>query len=293
MSAYSQKSRNITRTYILIFLFVTLVSAIFYLIGIVQNNLFWPILGLIVSVGQSLIAYFFGDKIALATNGAKKTTYEEAPKIFETVQNLSKIAGIPTPKIYISPDPSANAFACGRDPKNASICINQGLLNLLNQNELEGVIAHEISQIKNRDILVMTIIMVLASVVSFITDIGFRIMFFGGNNRDDNNKNPAVLIIYFVTILLAPLLAILIQMSVSREREFLADATAVTLTRYPDGLINALQKLYNNPTPTQHYSTSMNHFFIAPPKRNFGEKVAGLFSTHPPINERILALKKM
>lgn len=293
MSAYSQRYNNIRQTWLLIFVFVGLISGIFYVVGLYQGSFIWPVLGLLISLGQAFIAYFFGDKIALAASGAREVKYEEAPKIHEIVQNLSKIADIPIPKIHISPDKSANAFACGRDPNNASICLNQGILDILNKNELEGVIAHELSHIKNRDILVMTVTMVLASVASFVADIGFRVLLWGGNKKDRENQSPVILILYILTIVLAPIVAGLIQMAVSRQREFLADATAVTFTRYPEGLINALQKLYNNPTPSEHYATSMNHFYISPPKKTFGEKVSGLFSTHPKIEERVEALRKM
>jgi heat shock protein HtpX len=293
MSAYSQQSNNVQKTWILIFVFIGLVSGMFYVIGWYQGSWLWPVLGLIISLSQALIAYFAGDKIALAANGAREVEYKEAPKIFEIVQNLSKIAGIPTPKIYISPDPSANAFACGRDPNHASICLNQGILDLLDKNELEGVIAHELSHVKNRDILIMTVTMVLSSVVSFVADIGFRIMFWGGDRKNKENQNPILLILYIATIILAPIVAALIQFAVSRQREFLADATGVTLTRYPEGLISALEKLYQSPTPSTHYSTATSHFFIAPPKKSFGQKASSLFSTHPSIEDRVQALKNM
>jgi heat shock protein HtpX len=292
MSVYTQRNRNITKTWILIFLFISLISTMFYVVGLYYGTPYFAVFGLILSIGQALIGYFFGDKIALAQAGAQKIKYEDSPEIYEMIQNLSKIAGIPIPKIHISPDPSANAFACGRNPKNASICLNQGILNLLNKNELEGVIAHELSHIKNRDILVMTMTMVLASIASFIADIGFRMSFFGNRDKRENNS-PIVMILYILTLLLAPILATLIQFAVSRQREYLADATAVTFTRYPNGLKSALLKLYNNPTPSEHYATSMNHFFIAPPKKSFGEKVQSLFSTHPNIQDRIKALEGM
>ncbi|MEI6728923.1 MAG: M48 family metallopeptidase [bacterium] len=293
MSAYSQQSNNVQKTWILIFVFIGLVSGMFYVIGRYQGSWLWPVLGLVISLSQALIAYFAGDKIALAANGAKEVEYNDAPKIFEIVQNLSKIAGIPTPKIYISPDQSANAFACGRDPEHASICLNQGILDLLDKNELEGVIAHELSHIKNRDILVMTVTMVLSSVVSFVADIGFRIMFWGGDRKNKENQNPILLVLYIATIILAPIVSALIQFAISRQREFLADATGVTLTRYPEGLISALEKLYQSPVPSSHYSTATDHFFIAPPKKSFGQKTANLFSTHPSIEDRVQALKNM
>jgi len=294
MSAYSQQSNNVRQTWILIFIFVGFISGAFYIIGLYQGSMIWPIIGLFLSLGQALIGYYFGDKIALSFAGAVEVTYDQAPKIYELVQNLSKIAGIPMPKIHISPDKSANAFACGRDPEHASICLNQGILDLLNKAELEGVIAHELSHIKNRDILVMTVVMVLASVASFIADIGFRMLFWGGGrDRDSDSKSPVIVILYIVTIILAPLIAAVIQMAVSRKREYLADATSVTMTRYPEGLISALTKLYNSPVPAANYSTSMNHFFIAPPKKSFNQKVSGLFNTHPNIEDRVKALKQM
>ncbi len=292
-SAYSQQGSNIRRTWILLFLFVGLISATFYIFGLANGSPVWAFIGLFISLSQAGVAYFVGDKIALATARAKKVSYEEAPQIHEMVTNLSKIAGIPAPKVFISPDKSANAFACGRNPNNAKICLNQGILDILSKPELEGVIAHELAHIKNRDILIMTVTMVLASLASFLADMGFRLMIFGGNNRDRNNRSPVLMILYIATIILAPIVAAMIQMAISRKREFLADATAVVFTRYPEGLKGALTKLYNNPTPSSNYSTAMSHFYIAPPKKEFGEKVAGLFSTHPPIEQRIAALQKM
>ena len=294
MSAYSYQSSNTRKTWILIFLFIGLVSAVFYIIGAVYNSPILAIIGFLVSLIQAAVAYYSGDKIALTFAGAQLVNEQQAPQLHHMVENLSKIAGIPKPKIYISPDPSANAFACGRDPEHASICFNKGILDLLDKNELEGVAAHELAHVKNRDILVSTVTMVLASVISFIADVGFRMIWWGGNNKDDDNlKSPVVLVIYIVTLILAPIVATLIQLAVSRSRESLADATAVVFTRYPEGLMNALTKLYQSPVPTNHYSTAMNHFYISPPKKSFGEKMSGLFSTHPPLKERIEALRKL
>ena len=296
MSAYSQQRSNINKTWILIFLFISGVSALCYLLAYVNDAPWLIIVGLFVSIGQAVVGYFFGDKIALNAAGGREISETDAPKIHEMVYNLSKIAGIPKPKIYISNDPSPNAFAAGRDPEHASMCLNKGLLDILNKAELEGVIAHELSHIKNRDILVMTMTMVLASLVSFIADIGFRMFFWGGAGRDRNNnreRSPLILILYVVVIMLAPVVAALIQMAVSRQREYLADASAVTMTRYPEGLISALQKLYNNPVASKHYSTSTNHFYISPPKQEFGKLSANVFSTHPSIEDRVEALRRM
>jgi heat shock protein HtpX len=291
MSAYSQQNSNIRNTWILIFLFVSGISALCYLMGVVTDQPWIAVVGFIISIGQALVGYFAGDKIALSTVRAEEITEQQAPQIHELVYNLAKISGIPKPKIYISPDRSANAFATGRNPQNASICLNQGILDLLSKPELEGVIAHELSHVKNRDTLIMTVTMVLASVASFIADIGFRVFLFGRNDRD--NQSPILLIAYIIAIISAPILATLIQLAISRQREYLADASAVTMTRYPNGLIGALSKLYESPVPADNYATSMNHFYISPSKKEFGEQVAGLFSTHPPLEDRIEALKKM
>jgi heat shock protein HtpX len=293
-SVYTQQSNNIQKTWLLMTLFVGLVSGLCYGLAYTTGNSSIAVLGFVISLVQCGVAYFAGDKMALASAGARQIEYQENPPIFEMVQNLTKIADIPMPKIHISDDPSPNAFACGRNPQNASICINQGLLSLLNKNELEGVIAHELSHIKNRDILVMTVTMVLSSVIGFIADMGIRSLGWGKNRDEEGNSiNPIILVGYAVVLMLAPILATVISMSVSREREFLADATAVTLTRYPKGLVDALLKLDSDPTPSEHYSTSTNHFYISEPKRNWGEKMQSWFSTHPQIEERVEALNKM
>jgi heat shock protein HtpX len=290
-SAYSQSAANVNKTWVLIILFTALTTGVCYAAGLAFNSPWLAGVGVAFALGQSAIGYWFGDKIALSSAGAVRATSEDSPQLFEMVQNLSKIAGIPTPAIYISPDSSANAFACGRDPEHASICFNQGILELLDRNEIEGVTAHELSHVKNRDTLVMTVVAVLASVLAFIADIGGRVAIFGGNR--DNKSGPAGMIFFIVLMVFAPFAALLIQMAVSRSREFLADATAVTLTRYPTGLITALEKLYQSPVPSSHYSTATNHFFIAPPKQSFGQKISNIMSTHPTIEQRVNALKQM
>jgi heat shock protein HtpX len=296
-SAYSQQSSNIQKTWILITLFVGLVSGLFYGYGYVSGNYGITIIGVMFSVGQCLVSYFAGEKLALMSAGAKQIEYQDNPQIFEMVTNISKIAGIPVPKIHISPDPSPNAFACGRDPDHASMCLNQGIIDLLNKQELEGVIAHELSHIKNRDILIMTTTMVLSSIISFIADFGLRAMMWGGGRRDDNEGgnggNVIVMVLYVIAMMLAPVLSALITMSVSREREFLADATAIVFTRYPKGLADALLKLEGDPTPSEHFSTATSHMYISEPKQGWGEKAMNLFSTHPKISERVEALMKM
>jgi heat shock protein HtpX len=292
-SVYTIQSNNRTKTFVIITLFILLTTLVGYTAALYFNNYSFALIAFAISLIQSGIAYFFGDKVALASAGAQEISPEKAPQIHTLVENLCKIADIPKPKIYISPDPSANAFACGRDPKNASICLNQGILDLLDKNELEGVIAHELSHIKNRDTLVMTITMVLASVISFIVDNIFRFSFlgFGGNNDRESNRSPWVYILYIVMIVAAPLLAIIMQLAISRSREYLADATAVTFTRYPDGLISALEKLYSQKIPSTYRSTAMSSLYISPPKQSGGKILNNLFSTHPTIEERVSKLR--
>jgi heat shock protein HtpX len=294
-SAYSQQSQNTTKTWILIFLFVSIVSGFFYAFAISTNNPGIAYIGLLISIGQSFVAYFWGGNLAIASSGGVEVGENEQFQLQNIVENLARTAGIPKPKLFVSPDPSANAFACGRNPANANICVNQGLLDILDKNEIEGVIAHEMSHIKNRDILIMTVTMVLSSVISFLADYSMRAVMWGRDNSDsdDNPQSPLVIVFFVAAIVIAPILSLVIQMAVSRSREFMADATAVTLTRYPQGLISALSKLHNSPVPTEHPSTAMSHFYIAPPKTNWGQKTMELFSTHPPLEARIQALESM
>lgn len=292
-SVYTLQNNNRTKTAVIIIIFIALTTIVGYAASYYFDNYLIAVMAFGLSLIQSGAAYFFGDKIALATANAEEITVEDFPKIHEMIDNLSKIADIPKPKVYFSPDPSANAFACGRDPKHSSICLNQGILDLLNKNELEGVIAHELSHIKNRDTLVMTITMVLASVISLIVDNIFRFSFFGFGSKDDRdtNKSPWVYALYIIILIAAPVLAIMLQLAVSRSREYLADATAVTFTRYPEGLISALEKLYGQKTKTNVNSTAMSSLYIAPPLQNHNQFFENIFSTHPSISERVSKLR--
>jgi heat shock protein HtpX len=278
--------------------FILLTTVVGYTASLYFQNYAIAVFALILSLFQSGAAYFFGDKIALMSVEAQEVTAEEFPQIHVLVENLSKIAGIEKPKIYISPDQSANAFACGRGPGHASICLNQGILDILNKQELEGVVAHELSHIKNYDTLVMTITMVLASVISFIVDNIFRFSFFGFGSQDERNHDqpPWIYVLYIFVIIAAPILALTLQLAVSRSREYLADATAVTFTRYPDGLISALEKLYSQSTPSSSHSTAMSSLYISPPNNNSGKNskpnfLQNMFSTHPSVQERVAKLR--
>lgn len=247
---------------------------------------------LIMNVGS----YWFSDKIVLRMTGAKPVTLEENRELYNIVENLAITAGLPLPKIYVMQDPAPNAFATGRDPDHAVVAVTTGLLGMLEKNELEGVIAHELSHIGNRDMLVMTVAVVLAGFVAILADIMLRSMMFGGGS--DRNKSPVFLIIAIVGIILAPIAAQLIKMAVSRKREYLADASGALLTRYPEGLASALEKISSYGRPMKKTSHATAHLFISDPyagegKRNIGSKIGGLFQTHPPVSERIKILRGM
>jgi heat shock protein HtpX len=293
ISAYSVQRKNIAKTALLISVFFVLMIAVFYTLGLVFRSSIFIWIGIALAVGQSLIGYFAGDKIALASVGAKEVSESESPQLHEMISNLARTAGIPKPKIYISPDQSPNAFATGRDPKHAHICFNQGILDILDRSELEGVAAHELAHVKNRDILVMTMVSVMAAIIGTIIDLSTRFAFFGGASDENGNSSPFSIVFLIALALLVPLLSVLIQMGVSRSREYLADSSGAVLTRYPEGLARALLKLENSPVPSATQNTAMNHFYIVEPKANWGKKVKTLFSTHPPIEDRVEALRKM
>lgn len=252
-------------------------------------------IAVIFALGMNITAYWFSDKVALASAGAKPADEAQYRELHRIVENLAITAGLPKPRIYIIEDPAPNAFAAGRDPKHSVVAVTTGLLSMMEKSELEGVLAHELSHIGNRDILVMTVAVVLVGVISTIANIGLRMSYFGGNGDRDRNGNPLVAIGFILAIILAPLAAQLIQLAVSRRREFLADASGALLTRYPEGLASALQKIGGYAAPMRRASTTTAHLFISNPfgAHPAGAWVAKLFSTHPPIPERVAALEGM
>jgi len=249
-----------------------------------------------ISLAMNATSFWFSDKIAISAAGAKeadKTTYRDLHNI---VENLSITAGLPKPKVYVINDPAPNAFATGRNPKNAAVAVTTGLMQTLEKAELEGVIAHELSHIGNRDILVMSVAIVLVGFIAILSDMMWRISLFGGGNNGDSNKNvhPAFMIAAVVLIIIGPIVAQLMQMAVSRKREFLADASGALLTRYPEGLASALQKISSYEHPMKRASSATAHMFISNPfgsKGKQGKMIRKLFSTHPPMEERVAALR--
>lgn len=244
------------------------------------------------SIGMNITAFWFSDRIALSSVGAHEADPVKYLELHRIVENLSITAGLPKPRVYIIEDPAPNAFAAGRDPKHSVVAVTTGLLARLDRSELEGVVAHELSHIGNRDILVMTVAVVLAGFISIAADFFLRMSFHGGS-RD--NKNPILVIAAIAAVIIAPLAAQLIQLAVSRKREFLADASGALLTRYPDGLASALKKISSYEAPMERASHATAHLFISNPfgAHEAGKFIAKIFSTHPPVEERIAALSGM
>ncbi len=243
----------------------------------------------IFSVGMNVVSYWYSDKIALKMNHAREIKEEDNRELWHIVENLAITAGLPMPRLCIIEDPAPNAFATGRDKNHAVVAVTTGLLQILNKTELEGVIAHELSHVGNRDILLSTVVVVLVGFISIIADMFLRSSLFGfGRDRDNDKGGGIMLLIGIVISILAPIFAMLIQLAISRKREFLADASGALLTRYPEGLASALQKISQYGRPMAFANKATAHLFISNPFA--GKKVSALFSTHPPVEARVKAL---
>jgi heat shock protein HtpX len=293
---YKQIDSNKRRTIILIFLFLIFIIALGYVFSLAFNSYFYLVLAVLVSLVQAFVSYYYSDSIALAISKAREASRKEPfLELHRLVENLCITAGLPKPKIYLIHDSAPNAFATGRDPKHASIAVTSGLLEKLNKNELEGVIAHELSHVGNYDIRLMTIVVVLVGVIALLSDWFMRWSFWGGGRKSDNDNNSQIgailMIVAIVLAILAPLFATLIQLAISRKREYLADATGALLTRYPEGLASALEKISADQEPLEVANRATAHLYIASPLK--GKNVSGLFSTHPPIQDRIKKLRGM
>jgi heat shock protein HtpX len=285
---YEQISRNKRRTVFLLFTFILLLWGLAYLISQATGRPGLLFVVGIFSIMYSIFSYFAGAKIALAVNGAKEITKQDDPRLWRTVENLAITDGLPMPKVYIMNDPAPNAFATGRKPEAAAVCATTGLLQIMNDTELEGVIAHELGHIKNYDMRVNTIAFALVGIISMLADMFWHISLFGGNDDD----SPAWLrILAIVAIILAPFAATLLQLAISRRREYLADATGALTTRYPDGLASALEKIEHAGSATRRQNTATAHMFFANPLKK--GSFLSLFSTHPPIKSRIKTLHEM
>jgi heat shock protein HtpX len=297
MTVYNQISENKTKTFVIMFFFVLIFSSFFFLLGKYFDSPWgYFFLGFFISLASSVGSYFYGDKLVLMTTGAQPADKKKYFNFYTVAQNLSIAAGLPMPNLYVINDSSPNAFATGRDPKHAVVCATTGLLDLMDRTELEGVIAHELSHVKNFDILLASIVAVLVGTLALISDWVLRSMFWrrGSDDDDRSNRSPIFFILFLVALILTPIIATIIQLAISRKREYLADASAVLLTRYPEGLARALQKLKENSQPLHKATSSTAHLFIDNPfKKKNSSWFTGLFSTHPPIEERIRILKNI
>lgn len=289
---YTQIASNKRRSIFLLLGFIVFVGGLDYLIAnlLHQPSAFIPIL--IVAIGYAGVSYFFSAKIALSMSGAKEIAKADAPELYRLVENLSIAGGLPMPKVYIIDDAAPNAFATGRDPEHAVVAVTSGILERLNKTELEGVLAHELSHVGNFDIRFMALVVALVAVVSLISDLLLRLSFWGGGDDEEGgNSNTILIVLSIVGAILAPLVAAMIQFAVSRQREYLADSTGALLTRYPEGLASALEKIASADTPMRHANSATAPLYISNPLK--GRSFAGLFDTHPPIEERIRRLREM
>lgn len=293
MNLYAQRASNVRRTWALIVGFVIVVVGIGYAISWYYEDPSILVIASVVAIATNFYAYWASDRLVLSLNHARPVSREEFFDFYTVAENMAITAGLPMPKLYVIDDPAPNAFATGRNEKHAVVCATTGLLSMLSRTELEGVIAHEMSHIKNRDILLMTVAVVLAGFVALAANIFLRMSFWGGGDRDRDNGNAIFAVLAIVAVILAPIAAKLIELAISRRREYLADESGALLTRYPEGLASALQKIGNYQAPMRSANLATAHLFIGDP---FGKAGGGagwverLFSTHPPIGERIKRL---
>lgn len=291
---YTHQGANIRKTWYLMIGFFMMVIALSYACAFYLNSPAILYIGVGLALAMNVGSYWFSDKLVLRMTNAQPVSKAEAPELYTIVENLAITAGLPMPKVYIVEDPAPNAFATGRNPEHAVVAATTGLLNILDRNELEGVMAHEMAHIGNRDMLVMTVAVVLAGFVAIVADMFSRALMFDGNRE---NRHPIFLVLGIVGIILAPLAAQLMQMAISRKREYLADATGALLTRYPEGLASALEKISGSHRPMKSASHATAHLFISDPfgggKPGLWQRVGSLFQTHPPAADRVARLRSM
>jgi len=305
ISMFDQIAKNRRNTVILIGVMSLIFVAIGYSTGFIffRNPYAGLVIGGVIAVVMGLFSYFRGDSLILTVSGAKQIQKKDHPQLFNVVEELSIAGGVPLPKIYIMQDEALNAFATGRDPENASVAITTGLLAKLNRDELQGVMAHELAHVMNRDIMYSMMVGVMAGAIVMLADFALRYMFwFGGGSRgssDNNNNNQIMMIVGLVVTILAPILATLVQLAVSRQREYLADATAVKLTRNPDGIASALEKLSKDTTQDMRAANrATQHLYIVNPfkkerVKSLKKKAKSTWSTHPALDDRISKIRSL
>ena len=297
---FDQITSNKRKTWILLLVFFLLLALVGYAVGylFMLSGLGGMIIALIIGLIYALTMIFQSTEIVMSTNGAREVDEQTAPDLYHVVEDMAMVAQIPMPRVFIIEDSSLNAFATGSNPQNAAVAATSGLLAIMNREELEAVMGHEVSHIRNYDIRISTIAVALASAITMLSSMAGRMMWWGGagrrrsdNDRDGNGLEIIMLVISLLAIVLAPLAATLVQLAISRQREFLADASSVELTRNPQGMINALRKLDNSEPMHHHVDDASSALYINDPKKGGG--LQKLFYTHPPISERIERLKQM
>ena len=297
-SIYKNADSNVRKTWFLLTGFLVFIILIGWLFSYLLDSSAILYFAVVLSIAMSFGSYWWSDKIVLGMYKAKPIEKKDNPELYRIVENLCITAGLPVPKIYVLPESQPNAFATGRDAKHAVVAVTQGLLNRLDKSELQGVVAHELSHIGNKDMLLMTVVAILAGVIAMLANMFMRISFFGGGRRSDDNKGNAgviLIILGIVAAVLAPIAASLVQLAISRKREFLADADGALLTRYPEGLASALEKISSDPTPMKIKNDATSSLFIDSPYKGKQKThwFTKMFMTHPPIEERIKALRGM
>lgn len=293
---YSTQSSNIWKTWLLMSMFFVIIIFLGWFLSYYYNSPDILFIAVIFSFGMNFMSYWFSDKIVLSISGAKEASKKEFYDLYTSVENLAITSGLPMPKVYVIEDPSPNAFATGRNEKHATVAFTTGLLQILDKAELEGVIAHELAHVKNKDILLQSVVVVLVGLITLLSDFFIRATFFGGRDRDSKGGG-ILLIVGIVLLILSPIIGMLIQLAISRKREFLADATGALMTRYPDGLASALMKISSHARPLTRANHATAHLFISDPYKEKDEegheKISffhKLFLTHPPMQERVNAL---
>ena len=296
VTTYTHIDSNVRRTWLIMIGFFITVILLGWAFSWIFDNQSILIIAVVLSIGMNILSYWYSDRIVLKMSGAREVKRDEFRELWNITENLCIASGLPMPKLYIIDDPAPNAFATGRNPENAVVAVTTGLMSILDRSELEGVIAHELSHIKNRDILLMTTVVVLVGFVTLISDFFLRMTIFGGaggNNRD-GRAQLIMIVVGLALAILAPIVAMIIRMAISRRREFLADASGSLMTRYPEGLASALEKISSTPRTMRRANHAMAHMYISDPFRGKGKKVGffdKLFMTHPPVEERVRALR--
>ncbi len=293
---WTYKDSNIRKTWLLMTLFFIAVIAIGWVFSQAFGSSAILYVAVVFSIIMSFASYWWSDKIVIATTGARELKDAEAPDLHNMIENLAITAGLPKPRIYLVNSAQPNAFATGRDPQHAIVAVTTGILEIMSKTELEGILAHELSHVGNRDMLLSTVVVVLVGFIQILSDMFMRSMWWGGGNRDREGGKPIFLLIGIALSILAPLAGMLIQLAISRKREFLADASGALLTRYPEGLASALEKLGRDNTPMPQANHATAHLWLDDPyqgKKTKASWFTKLFMTHPPIDERIKILRGM